>query len=81
MPARNKEKETISTKTGRRITIKPGKNFQRLDKSFNDAVRSKKASAVGEVLLRVPLTGDNARRTAKKVLADRRRRPSSRTAA
>jgi hypothetical protein len=64
-------KDIISAKTGRRIKIKPDKNFRRLDKSFNDAVRSKKASAVGEVLLRVPLAGDNARRTAKKVLADR----------
>jgi hypothetical protein len=67
-------KEIISAKTGRRIKIKPEKNFRRLDKSFNDAVRSKKASAVGEVLLRVPLAGDNARRTAKKVLADRKDR-------
>jgi hypothetical protein len=67
-------KEIISAKTGRRIKIKPDKNFRRLDKSFNDAVRSKKASAVGEVLLRVPLAGDNARRTAKKVLADRKDR-------
>jgi hypothetical protein len=57
--------------TGRRIKIKPDKNFRRLDKSFNDAVRSKNASSVGEVLLRVPLAGDNARRTAKKILADR----------
>ena len=56
------------------LRIKPEKNFRRLDKSFNDAVRSKKASAVGEVLLRVPLAADNARRTAKKVLADRRDR-------
>jgi hypothetical protein len=67
-------KEIISAKTGRRIKIKPEKNFRRLDKSFNDAVRSKKASAVGEVLLRVPLAGDNARRTARKILADRRDR-------
>jgi hypothetical protein len=56
------------------LRIKPDKNFLRLDKSFNDAVRSKKASAVGEVLLRVPLAGDNARRTAKKILADKRDR-------
>jgi hypothetical protein len=56
------------------LRIKADKNFRRLDKSFNDAVRSKKASAVGEVLLRVPLTGDNARRTAKKILAERPRR-------
>ena len=56
------------------LRIKPEKNFRRLDKSFNDAVRSKKASAVGEVLLRIPLDADNARRTAKKVLADRAQR-------
>jgi hypothetical protein len=52
--------------------IKADKHFFRLDRPFNDAVRSKKASAVGEVLLRVPLAGDNARRTARKILADRR---------
>jgi hypothetical protein len=67
-------KEIISAKTGLRIKIKPEKNFRRLDKPFNDAVRSKKTSAVGEVLLRVPLAGDNARRTAKKVIAERRDR-------
>ena len=72
MPVRNKE--IISAKSGRRIKIKPDKQFGRLDRPFNDAVRSKKASAVGEVLLRVPLDGDNARRTAKKILADDRRR-------
>jgi hypothetical protein len=54
------------------LRIKPKNDFLRLDKPFNDAVRSRKTSAVGQVLLRVPLTGDNARRTAKKVLADRR---------
>lgn len=53
---------------------KPAKKVRRLDKPFNDAVRSRKASAVEEVLLRVPLAGDNARRTARKVLADRRDR-------
>jgi hypothetical protein len=64
-------KEIISA-TGPRK--KPKKNVRRLDKPFNDAVRSRKASAVEEVLLRVPLAGDNARRTARKVLADRRDR-------
>jgi hypothetical protein len=73
VPAR-KEEKIISAKTGRGIKIKPEKNFRRLDKSFNDAVRSKKASAVGEVLLRVPLAADNARRTAKKVLGERAQR-------
>ena len=71
MPVRKAE---ISAAKDRRIKIKPDKQFRRLDKPFNDAVRSKKASAVEEVLLRVPLAGDNARRTAKKVLADRQRR-------
>ena len=66
MPGR--KTEVVGAK-GRRIKVKPGKDFLRLDQPFNDAVRSKKASAVGEVLLRVPLTGKNARRTAKKVLA------------
>jgi len=74
MPLR---KDEISAAKGRRIKIKPDKQFLRLDKSFNDAVRSRKASAVEEVLLRVPLAGDNARRTARKVLADRRERRSS----
>ena len=73
MPAR-KEEKIISAKTGREIKVKPDKTFLRLDKPFNDAVRSKKASAVGEVLLRVPISGDKARRTAKKILADRGRR-------
>jgi hypothetical protein len=54
------------------VRIKPKSDFLRLDKPFNDSVRSRKALAVGEVLLRVPLAGDNARRTAKKILADRR---------
>jgi hypothetical protein len=53
---------------------KSDKKPRRLDKPFNDAVRSRKASAVEEVLLRVPLAEDNARRTARKVLADRRER-------
>jgi hypothetical protein len=53
---------------------KSDKKPRRLDKPFNDAVRSRKASAVEEVLLRVPLAVDNARRTARKVLADRRDR-------
>ena len=64
----------ISAAKGRRIKIKPKSDFLRLDKPFNDAVRSKKESAVGEVLLRVPVSGDKARRTAKKILADRGRR-------
>jgi hypothetical protein len=49
--------------------IRPSRRFLRLDRSFNDAVRSKKRSAIIDVLLRVPLSGDKARRTAKKILA------------
>ena len=75
MPVR---KDEISAAKGRRIKIKPDKQFLRLDQPFNDAVRSKKASAIGEVLLRVPLAGDNARRTAKKVLARFSPKPSHR---
>jgi hypothetical protein len=56
------------------LRLRPGKHFFRLDQSFNDAVRSGKASAIAEVLLRVPLDGDKARRTAEKILADCRRR-------
>lgn len=56
------------------LRVRPDKHFLRLDRPFNDAVRSRKASAIAEVLLRVPLDGDNARRTAKKILADRRNR-------
>jgi len=63
----------IATGTGRRIKIKPEKGFHRLDKPFNDAVRAKKKSAVTNVLLRKELSGELARRTAKKVLADRRK--------
>lgn len=53
--------------------IKPEKRFFRLHKQFHDAVRSGKLSAVIEVLLRAQLSGDRARRTAEKILADRRR--------
>jgi hypothetical protein len=66
MAARNKE--IISAKDGRRIKIKPEKSFLRLDQPFNDAVRSKKKSAVTSVLLRKELSGKLARRTATKIL-------------
>jgi hypothetical protein len=56
------------------LRLRPGKQFFRLDRPFNDAVRSGKASAIAEVLLRVPLDGDKARRTAERILAERRRR-------
>jgi len=51
--------------------IKPGRRFFRFDRLFNDAVRSKKRSAIVDVLLRVQLSADNARRTAKKILDER----------
>jgi hypothetical protein len=47
------------------------KRFFRLHKPFNDAVRTGKVSAVVNVLLRAELSGDQARRTAKKILANR----------
>jgi hypothetical protein len=47
------------------------KPFLRLDQAFADAVRSNNRSAIIEVLLRAQLSGDSARRTAKKILADR----------
>ena len=51
--------------------IRPGRRFFRFDRLFNDAVRSKKRSAIVEVLLRIQLSADNARRTAEKILAER----------
>jgi hypothetical protein len=51
--------------------LKPDKRFLRFDRPFNDAVRAKSESAIEEVLLRAQLSGDNARRTAEKILADR----------
>ena len=52
------------------LRITPEKRFFRLDKPFNDAVRSRQTSAVTDVLLRADLPGELARRTAKKILAD-----------
>jgi hypothetical protein len=60
------------TVSGLRIT--PDKRFFRLDESFNDAVRSRKTSAIMNVLLRAQLPGELALRTAEKILLDRRRR-------
>jgi hypothetical protein len=57
-----------------RIRPKAGKRFLRLDKAFADAVRSRTRSAIVEVLQRAQLPRDLARRTAEKILADRRRR-------
>ena len=54
--------------------IKADKHFFRLHRPFHDAVRSGKQSAIIEVLLRAQLSGDRARRTAEKILADERRR-------
>jgi hypothetical protein len=55
--------------------IKPQKGFLRFDRLFNDAVRSNRLSAVVEVLLRIPLPGRKARRTARKILAERQSTP------
>ncbi len=52
--------------------IRPGRRFLRFDQLFNDAVRSEKRSAIVEVLLRLQLSADNARRTSAKILAERR---------
>lgn len=49
---------------------KGSKRFLRLDKPFNDAVRANNKSAVVDVLLRAKLSGEQARRTAEKILAD-----------
>jgi hypothetical protein len=51
--------------------VKPNKRFMRLDRLFNDAVRSRRKMAIVEVLLRVPLSADKARRTAEKILPTR----------
>jgi len=48
----------------------PGKRFFRLDRPFDDAVQSRKLSAVIDVLLRAQLSGAQARRTAEKILSD-----------
>ena len=55
------------------LRARGGKRFRRLDKEFGDAVRSEKRSAIVEVLLRLQLSADKARRTAEKILAERRR--------
>jgi hypothetical protein len=57
--------------------IKPGKRFFRFDRLFNDAVRSEQRSAIVNVLLRVQLSADKARRTANKILEDRNLRSQS----
>jgi hypothetical protein len=56
--------------TGIRIT--PEKSFLRLDQSFGNAVRSRKLSAITNVLLQAGLPGKIARLTAAKILADQR---------
>lgn len=50
--------------------IRPGRRFFRFDGIFNDAVRSKKRSKVIEVLLRLEVPSDTARRTADKILSE-----------
>jgi hypothetical protein len=64
---------TAITPTDFRATagISADKRFLRFHKSFNDAVRSRELSAIIEVLLRAQLSGDQARRTAEKILAGR----------
>ena len=52
------------------MKIKPSPRFLRFDRLFNDAVRSKNRSKIIEVLLRVPVSGDKARRTAEQVLGE-----------
>jgi hypothetical protein len=51
-------------------TLKPGRRFFRFDWLFNDAVRSKKRSKLIEVLLRLHVPADTARRTADKILRE-----------
>lgn len=48
--------------------LNSGQNFPRFDWLFNDAVRSRKRSKLIEVLLRLNLSADTARRTADKIL-------------
>ena len=60
------------------LRIRPDKRFFRLDQPFNDAVRSRKTSAIMNVLLRAQLPGELALRTAEKILLDQRRSSVSR---
>ena len=53
------------------IRAERDRSFLRLHKAFEDAVRSGKRSAIVNVLLRAQLSGDRARRTADKILAER----------
>jgi hypothetical protein len=66
-------KEIRNAMTDVRATaeVKGDKRFFRLHKPFHDAVRTGKVSAVVNVLLRADLSGDQARRTAEKILANR----------
>jgi hypothetical protein len=52
--------------------IQPDRRFFRFDWIFNDAVRSKKRSKLIEVLLRLQLPGDKARRMADNLLSEER---------
>ena len=61
------------------IKVKPDKDFLRLDIPFNDAVRSKKASAITGVLIQAELSGKDARRTAEKILDEQRRQRRKRS--
>jgi hypothetical protein len=55
------------------IKLRADKRFYRLHRAFGDAVRSKNRSAIEEVLLRAELSGEQARRTADKILGGRGR--------
>jgi hypothetical protein len=52
------------------LPLKPGRRFLRFDWLFNDAVRSKRRSKLIEVLLRLHVPADTARRTADKILRE-----------
>ena len=52
------------------IQTRADNRFLRFHKAFEDAVSSRKLSAIVEVLLRAQVSGDRARRTAEKILAD-----------
>ncbi len=55
------------------LRARADKRFRRLDKEFGDAVRSRRRSAITEVLQRAQLSEDLARRTAERILATVRR--------
>jgi hypothetical protein len=66
------EMRNAMTDVGATAEVKGDKRFFRLHKPFHDAVRTGQVSAVVNVLLRAELSGDQARRTAEKILANHR---------